>query len=231
MKIVVYAGLALLLNFFLFQFMAFLVARHQLRFKPVLHAHRIDFIRLPQPQVEHSPRPNRSAPKPPPPQTPPPVNQLVSEVKANIRQLPLPIPALRIDVPQVASTGIQVPSVPPLLVVGDPSQGGPGPIRVAPSYPDFIWASELTPIVQMSPVYPIQAKRRGIEGYVVLEFIVNESGEVQAPKVIESHPPGIFDQAALRAASYWRFKPKLKDGQPISVTVRQKLQFRLRRRG
>ena len=76
---------------------------------------------------------------------------------------------------------------------------------------------EYLPIVKVLPIYPRRAQSRGIEGYVVLQFIVTKTGSVRDPKVIEASPPGIFDRAAINAALKFKYKPKVVNGEPIEV--------------
>lgn len=77
---------------------------------------------------------------------------------------------------------------------------------------------EYLPIVKVAPVYPRRAAARGVEGYVVLSFTVTETGAVIDPVVVESVPPGVFDRAAMRAASKFKYKPRVEDGKPVQVT-------------
>src|SRR5690606_14300555 len=42
---------------------------------------------------------------------------------------------------------------------------------------------EYLPIIKVAPIYPRSAAQRGIEGFVVLEFTVNEAGAVLEPVV------------------------------------------------
>ncbi|MCZ0941945.1 MAG: energy transducer TonB [Gammaproteobacteria bacterium] len=70
----------------------------------------------------------------------------------------------------------------------------------------------------MTPVYPSQAKRRGIEGYALVEFVVTKNGSVRDPKVIESSPPRVFDRASIAAALKFKYKPKVVNGQPIALS-------------
>jgi protein TonB len=87
---------------------------------------------------------------------------------------------------------------------------------------------EYLPIVKVAPVYPRRAQTRGIEGFVLLEFIVTRTGAVQNPVVIESKPPGIFDRAAVNAALKFKYKPKVVNGEPIDVAgVRNRITFEL----
>jgi len=87
---------------------------------------------------------------------------------------------------------------------------------------------EYLPIVKVAPVYPRRAQTRGIEGFVLLEFIVTRTGAVRNPVVLESKPPGIFDRAALNAALKFKYKPKVVNGEPIDVAgVRNRITFEL----
>jgi len=87
---------------------------------------------------------------------------------------------------------------------------------------------EYLPIVKVAPVYPRRAQTRGIEGYVLLEFIVTETGAVRDPVVIEAQPPGIFDRSAMQAALKFKYKPKVVDGNPVEVAgVRNLIKFEL----
>lgn len=87
---------------------------------------------------------------------------------------------------------------------------------------------EYLPIVKVAPVYPRRAQTRGIEGYVLLEFVVTRTGAVRDPVVLESKPPGIFDRAAVNAALKFKYKPKVVNGEPIDVAgVRNRITFEL----
>lgn len=84
------------------------------------------------------------------------------------------------------------------------------------------------PIVKVSPSYPQRALRRGIEGYVVVEFTVTANGSVKDPRVVEADPPNVFNQAALRAAKKFKYKPKTVNGEPVAVEgVRNIIRFKL----
>ena len=87
---------------------------------------------------------------------------------------------------------------------------------------------ENLPIVKGGPGYPPRGQTRGIEGYVLLEFIVTKTGAVRDPVVIEASPPGIFDRAAIQAALKFKYKPKVVNGEPIDVAgVRNLITFEL----
>ena len=58
-----------------------------------------------------------------------------------------------------------------------------------------------------SAIYPGRAINEGLKGYVVVEYAVSDDGRVVQPKVIESAPPGVFDESALRAVARREYVP------------------------
>lgn len=90
--------------------------------------------------------------------------------------------------------------------------------------------SELVPIVRVNPIYPERAAQRGIEGWVILEFSIDTEGRTSNARVIGNEPSGIFDSAALRSISKWRYSPRVVDGEPIQVDqVQVRLTFNLQK--
>jgi periplasmic protein TonB len=87
---------------------------------------------------------------------------------------------------------------------------------------------EYLPIVKVAPEYPRRALTRGITGYVILEYTVTKLGTVRNPVVIEANPPGVFDDAAVKSALKYKYKPRVVDGEPIDVAgVRTIIRFEL----
>lgn len=87
--------------------------------------------------------------------------------------------------------------------------------------------SALTPIVRIPPTYPMQARRLKTEGWVKLEFTVQEDGSVVDIKVRDAKPAGTFDQAAMAAIGQWKFRPAMENGKPIRKRAMQTLKFEL----
>ena len=91
---------------------------------------------------------------------------------------------------------------------------------------------EYLPIVKVAPIYPRRALSRGIEGYVIVEYTVTKQGTVKDPVIIEAKPQGIFNQAAIKSALRYKYKPRVVDGEPIEVQgVRTKITFQLENSG
>ncbi|HEX5353189.1 MAG TPA: energy transducer TonB [Rhodanobacteraceae bacterium] len=74
--------------------------------------------------------------------------------------------------------------------------------------------------------YPITAAREQISGYAVVEFTVATDGSVENPHVVDSKPRRVFDRAAVQAIERYKFKPAVKDGQPVASVVRRTIDFK-----
>lgn len=64
---------------------------------------------------------------------------------------------------------------------------------------------DIRPSTPVAPRFPIKAIRAKQEGWVLLKFDIEESGDVVNAEVTESSPEGVFEKAAIRAISEWKF--------------------------
>lgn len=80
--------------------------------------------------------------------------------------------------------------------------------------------------VQQQIRYPEMARRAGIEGRVFVQFIVNEQGDVENPRVIRGIGGGA-DEEALRVVSQAKFTPGMQRDQPVRVQYALPISFRL----
>lgn len=78
------------------------------------------------------------------------------------------------------------------------------------------------------PRYPLSARRRGIEGRVVLRVFVGADGHVQSIDILHSSHHAVLDDAAVRALRRWRFEPARQAGLPVAGRVDIPVAFRLR---
>lgn len=114
-----------------------------------------------------------------------------------------------------------------------------GPLNLPPPPPpaeeeeDFFTVVENMPELigglaglQASITYPEMARKAGIEGRVFLQFIVNERGEVENPRVIRGIGGGC-DEEALKAIQKAKFKPGLQRGRPVRVQYNLPVVFKL----
>ena len=84
-------------------------------------------------------------------------------------------------------------------------------------------------ITEVKPQYTAEAMRAKVQGVVWLECIVMPDGSVGNIKVTKSLD-SVFglDQEAVKAARRWRFKPGIREGQPVPVIITIELTFTLR---
>ena len=82
---------------------------------------------------------------------------------------------------------------------------------------------------EVKPAYTADAMRAKVQGSVWLECIVMPDGTVGDVKVTRSLDP-IFglDQEAIKAAKQWRFRPGMRQGEPVPVIITIELTFTLR---
>jgi len=80
--------------------------------------------------------------------------------------------------------------------------------------------------LQRKVSYPEIARRAGIQGRVTIQFIVNERGEVENPRVIRGIGGGC-DEEALKAVQSARFTPGMQRGRPVRVQYSLPIVFRL----
>jgi len=76
-------------------------------------------------------------------------------------------------------------------------------------------SQKLTPVTRVQPIYPKDAIRSGIEGWVDFEFTVKSNGELQDLVILGQSPRRVFKNAALTAFKQWTFSPLLKNGESI----------------
>ena len=80
--------------------------------------------------------------------------------------------------------------------------------------------------VRMPPNYPTALRQDGIEGVVMVEFVVDVKGRVVSAQVRESTHRA-FEEPTLRAVLNWRFEPGLSQGRPVSFRMVIPVNFQL----
>ncbi len=79
--------------------------------------------------------------------------------------------------------------------------------------------------IQKAVRYPKEASARGLEGKVIVEFVVDEQGRVVEPRVVQGLGSGL-DEAALRAVREVTFTPARKDGKAVRTKLTLPFTFR-----
>lgn len=188
-------------------------------------------VRRPPP-VE--PPPVVRASDPPPPVKPEPLPPIVAPV--------VPVPA---DTQDRAGVPADVPPAPETRGSGDRGgtgtgqgtgvgegtgpgvgQGTGGGTGGGPYRP----GSGITPptlLREVKPDYTEEARRRSLEGDVVLEIVVRRDGSVGDVKMLQGLGSGL-DARAIDAVRQWRFSPAQRQGVPVDVIVEVAVEFKMR---
>ena len=74
--------------------------------------------------------------------------------------------------------------------------------------------------------YPESARRRGIEGRVVVEALIDTEGTVTKVVVLKSDDPSL-KQEAIRAMKSKKFSPAMQNGTPVKIWITRTIHFRL----
>jgi protein TonB len=87
---------------------------------------------------------------------------------------------------------------------------------------------DCVPQVRIQPDYPIQARQRGIEGWVDVRFNVGADGSVRNPVAVNADPKQIFDRNAVQAVKGWKYSPRIEDGRSVDCgTQKVRIRFKL----
>lgn len=109
-----------------------------------------------------------------------------------------------------------------VAALGVPGGTGLGPMRADMA------ARPPVVLFRATPRYPRDARVHHVEGEVLLEAVIDESGRVEEEIVVVRSVHGL-DTAAIDALRRWRFAPaRDRDGHPIRVIVRVPFRFALR---
>ncbi len=171
-------------------------------------------------------------PPPPPPPAPPPPQEVpddieieeevIEEIDLDLSDTPPPPPAP------------PAPPAPPPPTPNAPPPPPPPPPEPEPTEPEIFEVAEVQPELigglpglQGRVEYPEFARRAGIEGQVVVQFVVDERGNVVDPVVLRS-PNDLLSEAALKAVRESRFTPGQQRGRPVKVRFAVPVTFRLR---
>ena len=205
------AGVAVCLNLGLFLVMPHLM--DSAPSKPMMDAFQpqISVVRYREPEIE---RENEKPPEPPKEKK---VEQPKNEIRRMAsRELTLPF---EINPRLPAGPGdLMLPDLKsvPLSYANLPNIFGEGQLD-----------APLTSMVRVPPVYPLQARRRGTEGWVKVMLTVNENGFVEDVTVLDAEPSGVFERSVEACVMNWRFEPGTVDGAPVRARLETTIEFKL----
>ena len=95
--------------------------------------------------------------------------------------------------------------------------------------PGFSGGAKITPpelIYKVEPEFSEEARKAKYQGMVVLTIEVDASGRVRNPRILQHLGLGL-DERAIEAVSRWRFRPGLRNGQPVETEAVVQVTFQL----
>jgi TonB family protein len=93
---------------------------------------------------------------------------------------------------------------------------------------NIVQAKTLKRVREVPPVYPREAERLGVKGWVDVEFTIAPDGTTQDVLVRNSDPQRTFDQSAVDAVKRWRFEPVMRDGAVVAQRAAMRIRFELK---
>jgi len=183
-------------------------------------------------QVEFAPPP---PPPPPPPPTPVIEAQPVAQMRPKVKRKELKAPEkLPLDKPKESDAPLSdAPPSGPVDGFLNGVEGGTGTnaakvptaAPAPPPKPEPLIPPVLLPKGNEQPAYSASAKRKEIEGVVVVAFDVLENGST-ANVMITSGPEELRENV-LKAVKSWRFSPATRGGKPVRMHLIKSIRFRL----
>ena len=88
---------------------------------------------------------------------------------------------------------------------------------------------EARPIYRINPPpeYPMIARKRGYQGNVVLEVLIDKRGKVLDLRIFSSSGHSILDKTAISSVEKWLFEPGMRGDDKIEMWVRVPIRFKL----
>jgi len=204
----------------------------------------------PQEVAAAPPAPEVPPPPPPPPPVavaeapPPPPPPPVDLAEVILPPPPPPAPVAE-PLPELA----EKPPEPPREVAEAPPERRPPPRQSAPQtaapqlvrlnaalqgMESFTLEGRTTPPEAVdaarnrrTPNYPEASRRRGEQGVVRVELLVDPNGRVVDVRVLESSGFSALDAEAVKTVRDWRFRPAQRGGLPVAGSITTAVHFRL----
>lgn len=175
---------------------------------------------LPVVQVSLLAPPAPPEPRVVPLQPPPPkVERQPKPVVEKAISAPTPVPVMQ-PVAEQAAQQAPVAVAPPAPPSPAPLQPAAEPVIEPPRY----HAAYLS---NPPPAYPLAARRRGVEGTVLVRAEISAGGECQRAELKKTSGHEMLDQAALEAVKKWRFVPAKRGNQAVVAWVEVPITFKL----
>lgn len=78
-------------------------------------------------------------------------------------------------------------------------------------------------VTKVAPKYPEKARKKRIQGTVVMHAIISKAGDIATVELVSGHP--MLAPAAMDAVKQWKYKPYLLNGMPVEVDTQIQVNF------
>ena len=79
-------------------------------------------------------------------------------------------------------------------------------------------------VFQARPVFPAELRKAGTDGAVIVEFVVDQNGDVCEPSAVKWTEEA-FAKSAVAAVKQWKFKAGEKSGLPVNTRLAVPVRF------
>ncbi|WP_302560589.1 M56 family metallopeptidase [Phocaeicola sartorii] len=100
-------------------------------------------------------------------------------------------------------------------------------VEVMPEFPGGM--AECLKFLGKNIKYPVQSQQAGVQGKVIVQFVVEKDGSVSNPKVVRSIDPDLDGEAVRVISIMPKWKPGMQKGQAVRVKYTVPVTFRLDR--
>ncbi|MFC7543196.1 energy transducer TonB [Siccirubricoccus deserti] len=191
---------------------------------PVTPAEPLPLALLPTPDALPPPPPPREAVEPPPP---PPEHTAAVPEEAPPEELPLPPPPVAPAPPRPAPPRQTAARAAPPASQPAPAQAPEPAVQAGGARITGITTNASPLYRPPEPRYPEAARRRNETGTVQVRVQVDEAGRVAQVEVVTSSGSRELDRLAQSYFAQWRWRPAMRDGQPVAGQVVTAITFRL----
>ncbi len=183
----------------------------------------IEEIEVEPPQTQQ-----KQQPPPPPPPPPPPEIEIVEddeileeepeiqEVEVDVEEV---VEVVEVEVDETGDEEVYEP---------EPEPEEPEIFTIVEQMPEYPGGqAALYKYIGKKLNYPAIARENGIEGLVVVQFVVNENGSLSDVKVLKDIGGGCGDEAARVIRGMPNWKPGMQRGKPVKVQFNCPVRFKL----
>jgi protein TonB len=163
------------------------------------------------------------------PYTPPPKTERKRQIQPveQVKRVPLPDPTPEEPEPirePEPPDEIELPDIPEdALVLHGIPEGPPAPLAQRVGVAGI---TEPKRIRTVDPEYPVLARSAGLQGEVILDITIGETGDVSQIQILKALPMGLTE-AAVNAVKQWKYEPSTQYGRPVPVIMTIRVQFQL----